>query len=153
MPPSVDHAKAWLDYARFLFHAEGHGDARRAALTRGLEVAEAAGATGIAAGIQVNLAHDACLRGQVAEGFAMVERARALADASGDGEALVEVAGDESDILLKTGRFDRGRRGRAARRAGGPRVRAARRGRCLRRREQRGRGDARPRPHGRGGTS
>ena len=99
-------SRAWFSYAT-VFLAEGQWDARRSALTRGLEVAEAAGATGVAAGIQLHLAHDACLRGQVAEGFAIIERARALAEASGDGEALVEVAADESDILLKTGRFDR----------------------------------------------
>jgi DNA-binding CsgD family transcriptional regulator/tetratricopeptide (TPR) repeat protein len=106
VPPSVDHAKAWSSYAGFLLVVEGREDASLAALTCGLEVAEAAGATGIAASIQVSLAHDACLRGQVAEGFALVERARALAEASGDAEALVEVAVAESDILLKTGRFD-----------------------------------------------
>jgi ATP/maltotriose-dependent transcriptional regulator MalT len=89
------------------FLAEGQWDSRRAALTRGLEVAEAAGTTGVAAGILLHLAHDACLRGQVSEGFAIIERARAQAEASGDGEALVEVAADESDILLKTARFDR----------------------------------------------
>ena len=106
VPPSVDHAKAWFSYA-LVFLAEGQWDARRAALTRGLEIAEAAGTTGVAAGILLHLAHDACLRGQVAEGFAIVERARAQAEASGDGEALVEVSADESDILLKTGQFDR----------------------------------------------
>jgi len=106
VPPSVDHAKAWNSYAQFLLHVEGREDARRAALTRGLEVAETAGAIAVAAGIHINLAHDACLRGQVAEGFAIAERARALAEASGDGEAVLEVAGDESDLLLKTGRFD-----------------------------------------------
>jgi DNA-binding CsgD family transcriptional regulator/tetratricopeptide (TPR) repeat protein len=105
--PSVDHAKAWTYYAGLLLHAEGRGDARRTALIRALEVAEAAGATGVAASIQIRLAHDACLRGRVAEGLAMVERARALAEASGDGEAVVDVAEDESDTLLKMGRFDR----------------------------------------------
>jgi ATP/maltotriose-dependent transcriptional regulator MalT len=107
VPPSVDHAKAWSAYAGFLLLVEGTEDAQRTALTRALEVAEAAGASSVAAGIQVHLAHDACLRGQIAEGFAMVERARALAVASGDGEALVDVAADESEILLKTGQFDR----------------------------------------------
>ena len=107
LPPSVDQAKAWGTYAGFLFHAEAREGARRAALSRGLEVAEEAGATAVAAAIQVNLAHDACLRGQVAEGFAIVERARALAEASRSGEALVDVAVGESDLLLKTGRFDR----------------------------------------------
>ena len=106
LPPSADHAEAWLDYGQALFHGEGHGDARRAALTHGLDVAEAAGATGIAASIYVNLAHDALLRGQVTEGIAVVERGRELADASGDGKTLLQVALAESDILLKTGRFD-----------------------------------------------
>jgi DNA-binding CsgD family transcriptional regulator/tetratricopeptide (TPR) repeat protein len=105
--PSVDHAKAWYSYARFLIFAEGQRDASRAALTRGLEVAEAAGATGVAASMQMYLAHDTCLRGQVAEGFAIVERARALADTSGSGEAIVTVAVGESDLLVRTGRFDR----------------------------------------------
>src|SRR6185312_1849315 len=107
VPPSVDAARAWDSYAQFLLHSEGEDDAGRTALIRALEVADAAGATGIAAGIKVRLAHDACMRGRVAEGLAMVEQARALAEASGDDEALVEVATDESDILLKTGRFDR----------------------------------------------
>jgi tetratricopeptide (TPR) repeat protein len=106
VPPSVDHAKAWFSYAGVLFHAEGQEDARRAALARGLEVAEAAGATGVAAVIQLHLAHDACLRGRVAEGFAIIDRARALAEASGSGEAVLDVAWGQSDILLKTGRFD-----------------------------------------------
>jgi hypothetical protein len=47
-----------------------------------------------------------CLRGEVAEGLAILKRARELAEAAGDGEALLEVAVAESDILLKTGRFD-----------------------------------------------
>ena len=123
MPPSVDHAKAWVSYAQFLFHVEGREDARRAALTRGLEVAEAAGATGVAAVIQVHLAHDACLRGQVAEGFAIVERARALAEASGDGEALLEVAWRRERPPAQDRPVRRGSRGGAARRAGRPRER------------------------------
>ena len=98
----------------------------------------------------MNLAHDACLRGQVAEGFAIVERARALAEASGAGEALLEVACGESDLLLKTGRFDEaaeaGLRGlRAARESGRHTSFDAAR------HQQRGRGVARPGPHGRGG--
>ena len=57
-------------YGLFLFFGRGPGDARRAAFTRALEVAEAVGAPGVAAFIQMNLAHEACLRGQVAEGLA-----------------------------------------------------------------------------------
>ena len=66
--------------------------------------------------VQMSLAHEACLRGQVAEGLALVERARALAEASDDGETLVEVAGDESEILLKLGRFDQAAEAGSARR-------------------------------------
>jgi DNA-binding CsgD family transcriptional regulator/tetratricopeptide (TPR) repeat protein len=106
LPPSADHARAWLEYGEALFQAEGHGDTRRAALTCGLQIAETAGATGIAAQIQARLAHDALLRGQVIEGLAILRRASELAEASGDGEALLGVACDESDILLKAGRFD-----------------------------------------------
>jgi tetratricopeptide (TPR) repeat protein len=98
LPPSVEQAKAWYSYGQFMFSVEGRGDVRRAALTRALDVAEAAGATGVAASVQMSLAHEACLRGQVAEGLALVERARTLAEASNDGETLVEVAGDESEI-------------------------------------------------------
>jgi DNA-binding CsgD family transcriptional regulator len=106
LPPSIEQAKAWFTYGEYMFHHEGRADVRRAALTRALDVAEAAGATGIAAGTEARLAHDALLRGQVVQGLALIERARALAEASRDGEALVEVALDESDILLKLGRFD-----------------------------------------------
>jgi DNA-binding NarL/FixJ family response regulator len=106
LPPSADHAKAWFAYGETLFHAEGHGDARRAALTRALDVAEAAGATGVAAVVQDRLAHDMLLRGQVAEGLAILRRAIELAEASGDGEAIVDLAMAESDTLLKIGRFD-----------------------------------------------
>jgi hypothetical protein len=42
LPPSADYARAWLEYGEMLFHGEGHGDARQAALARALEVAEAA---------------------------------------------------------------------------------------------------------------
>ena len=118
--------EAWFAYAEVLFLAEGQGDARRAALTRGLEVAEAAGATGVAAGIQLHLAHDACLRGQVAEGLAIVERARALAEASGDGEALVEVAARRERHPAQDRPVRPGSRGGAARRAGRPRERPQR---------------------------
>jgi ATP/maltotriose-dependent transcriptional regulator MalT len=107
-PPSVDKARAWSTYANlFLFHVDGQENARLAALNRALQVAESAGATALIAGIQAGLAHDAFLRGQVAQGFAVLERARALAEASADGAALMTLAVDESDVLLKTAKFDR----------------------------------------------
>jgi ATP/maltotriose-dependent transcriptional regulator MalT len=106
LPPSIEQAKAWYSYGQFMFIVEGRGDVRRAAITRALDVAEAAGATGVAASVQMGLAHEACGRGHITEGLALVERARKLAQASGDAETLVEVAGNESEILLKLGRFD-----------------------------------------------
>jgi DNA-binding CsgD family transcriptional regulator/tetratricopeptide (TPR) repeat protein len=106
LPPSVDEAKAWRHLGLLLVFGQGPGDARRAAFTRGLEAAEAVGAPGVAAILQLYLAQEACLHGRVAEGFELAQRARALADASGDLESLVEVAVTESEMLLKTGRFD-----------------------------------------------
>jgi DNA-binding CsgD family transcriptional regulator/tetratricopeptide (TPR) repeat protein len=105
-PPSAEHAEAWYRYAVvFLFHAEGRREASRAALNRALEIAEAAGATALMSRILSGLAVDAFLRGQVEEGFAILHRGRALAEAAGDGEAVLRLAGRESDALLKTGKF------------------------------------------------
>jgi DNA-binding CsgD family transcriptional regulator/tetratricopeptide (TPR) repeat protein len=123
-PPSAEHAEAWYRYAIvFFFHGEGRREASHAALTRALAVAEAAGATALISRILSGLAVDAFLRGQVGEGFAALHRGRALAEAAGDGEALLRLAVNESDALLKTGRFPQAaevaRRGlQAARQAG-----------------------------------
>jgi ATP/maltotriose-dependent transcriptional regulator MalT len=106
LPPSVDKARAWRHLGLLLVWGQGPGEARRAAFTRGLEVAEAVGAPGVAAFMQMYLAQEACLHGQVAEGFELAQRARARADVSGDLEALVEVTATESELLLTIGRFD-----------------------------------------------
>src|SRR5215831_8785486 len=103
--PSADHAEAWLRYATiFLFHAEGRREATRTALNRALEIAEAAGATALISRILAWLTVDAFFRGQVGEGFAILDRGRALAEAAGDGEALLRLAVHESDALLRTGK-------------------------------------------------
>ena len=47
------------------------------------------------------------MRGQVEEGFAALERGWALARAARDGPALVWLAVNESDALLKLGQFQR----------------------------------------------
>jgi DNA-binding CsgD family transcriptional regulator/tetratricopeptide (TPR) repeat protein len=105
-PPSADQAEAWYSYASaFFFLAEGQGGDRLAALERALEIAEAEGATALIARIQVGLARDAFLRGQVVEGFAMLGRARALAEATEDASSLIDLACAESDVLLKAGSF------------------------------------------------
>ena len=52
------------------------------------------------------------MRGQVEEGFAALERGWALARAAQDGPALVRLAINESDALLKLGAVpERRRRG------------------------------------------
>ncbi len=106
LPPSVDKARAWRHLGLLLVFGHGPRDARRAAFTRGLEVAEAVDAPGVAAFMQMHLAQEACLHGRVAEGFELAQRARARADVSGDLEALVEFWSIESEIMLKIGRFD-----------------------------------------------
>jgi len=101
-PPSADQAEAWLHYGTiFLFMAEGQQDASRAALTRSLEIAQAAGAAALIPRILAWLAIHAGLRGQVTDGFSLLRRARAAAEASG-GEATLWVDALESSVLLKT---------------------------------------------------
>ena len=101
-PPSSDHADALLDYASiFLLFAEGRVQASVTALDRALEIAEAAGATALIPRILPVIAEGAFVRGQVEEGFAALERGWALARAAQDGPALVRLAINESDALLK----------------------------------------------------
>ena len=106
-PPSADHAEALLDYGmRFMVHAEGRLEAGRSALDRAVEIAEAAGAATLIPRLLPWQGLQACNRGQVEEGFAILHRGRALAQASGDGTALLYLDICESDVLLKFGRFD-----------------------------------------------
>src|SRR5262249_42928089 len=102
--------------------AYGRRDDRRAALTRALEIAEAAGATAVIPRILIRI-RDPREPGAVQQAFATFHRARAAAEATGDDVALVEVAMVESDTLLQmaacAGAEDVALRGRrAARRAG-----------------------------------
>ena len=106
-PPSADHAEAWFHYAvSYLLHSEGDPQASQAVLTRALEIAEAAGATTLIPKIMAGLAADAFLCGRIGDGFAFLHRGRALAEASGNAAALMVLAGNESDALLKLGMFD-----------------------------------------------
>jgi DNA-binding CsgD family transcriptional regulator/tetratricopeptide (TPR) repeat protein len=105
-PPSADHAEAWYDYATdFLFHAEGRQQASLTALNRALEIADTSGAAALTARILGWLALHAFLRGQADEGFAALQRGRAMAEKSGDGMAGLELAVSESDALVTMGRF------------------------------------------------
>jgi DNA-binding CsgD family transcriptional regulator len=105
-PPSAEHAEAWLDYGTaFLFHAEGQLAASATAVNHALEIAEAAGATAQIPHLLPWLSTLAFLRGQVGEGFAILQRGWASAETSGDGAALVWLAVGESNALLKMGKF------------------------------------------------
>ena len=99
-PPSAGHAEAWFRYGN-IFQNSGVGDreSSRAALNRALETAEASGAATLTSRILGVLAGDAVMRGELAEGFAFLDRARALAEASGDGEAILRLAIEESVAL------------------------------------------------------
>jgi DNA-binding CsgD family transcriptional regulator/tetratricopeptide (TPR) repeat protein len=105
-PPSADQARAWLDYADdFLYAIEGRHEGIAPALNRALQIAEAAGATVLLPRILAQIAEDAFRRGQVDEGFALVERALALARAADEDRTLMQLAVTESDALLKLARF------------------------------------------------
>jgi DNA-binding CsgD family transcriptional regulator/tetratricopeptide (TPR) repeat protein len=105
-PSSAEQAEAWLDYAdMFLRTAEERLAEVPAALSRALEIAEAAGATSLTARVLASLAVDAFRQGQVEEGFAVLDRGWALARAADDGVAMVRLASNESDALLKLARF------------------------------------------------
>jgi tetratricopeptide (TPR) repeat protein len=105
-PPSAEHAEALVQYANiFLLHARGRLEDSHAALTRALQIAEAAGATAVIPRILSFLADNACIRGQLEEGFAAIARGKAVAEAAGDDAALLDVAVRESDTLWCVGEF------------------------------------------------
>ncbi len=106
--PSSDHADALLDYATiFLLYGEEQLQAGRTALDRALEIAEAAGATALIPRTLSAIAFTAFVRGQVAEGFAALERGWAIARAAQDGPGLMWLAGNESGALLRLAQFQR----------------------------------------------
>ena len=108
-PPSADKAEAWWRYAAaFLFHAEGRLAASPTALSRALEIAEAADAAALTARILSSLAVSAFLLGRVDEGFSFLDQASAVAEASGDDLAGLRLAATGSDALLTLGRFQDG---------------------------------------------
>jgi DNA-binding CsgD family transcriptional regulator len=104
-PPSAEHAEALYHYAyTFLLTAYGRWDDYLPALARALQVAEAAGATGVIPRI---LARTPPSDGTVEEKFATLHRARAAAEAAADAAALVLVDVTESHVLLTTANFAR----------------------------------------------
>jgi DNA-binding CsgD family transcriptional regulator/tetratricopeptide (TPR) repeat protein len=105
-PMSPEQAWAWLDYADMFQRTAGRRADMVPALNRALEIAETADATALIPRILANLAEDAFWRGEVEDGFAFLERAWALARAADDVRALIWLAVNESDALLKLARFD-----------------------------------------------
>jgi len=106
-PPSAYYAEALLDYAIFfVLYVERRPRATVAALNRALEVAEAAGATALIPRILAVVAWCAFVGGQVEEGFATLARGQAVAEGTQNGPALVWLAINESDALLKLARFE-----------------------------------------------
>ena len=103
-PPSAGHAEALFYYGHYLFSGEGQHEEGIRAARRGLAIAEAAGATTLIPRMQPLLAYHLFLGGQVDEGFAVLRRARVLAESDGDGEACVLIDVYESEALLKTAR-------------------------------------------------
>jgi tetratricopeptide (TPR) repeat protein len=107
-PPSPGHAEALFDYANsFLRSAEGRVEASVPMLNRALAMAEAVGAAALIPQILSVLAGEAFVRGQVEEGFTILQRAWNLAQATEDGPALLWLAVRESDALLKLAKFQR----------------------------------------------
>jgi DNA-binding CsgD family transcriptional regulator len=104
-PPSAEHAEALFYYGHYLFSGERRREDGLAAVNRGLEIAQAAGATELIPRMLPIPAYYRFLHGQMEEGFAVLRRGRALAESGGDGEALLMIDVYESDALLKTARF------------------------------------------------
>jgi DNA-binding CsgD family transcriptional regulator len=106
--PSHEHAHALLDYAAFAEQYVEEGvQANLATLNRALQIAEAAGATSLIPRAVSAIAYQAFRRGQIEDGFAALDKGRAVARTFDDSPALVWLAGNESDALLKLGQFQR----------------------------------------------
>jgi predicted ATPase len=71
-----------------------------------LPVREAAGATAVLPRILPWLGNAVCCRGQVDDGLGLIRQGRALAEAAGDGQALLWAVYSESEILHGLGKFD-----------------------------------------------
>jgi DNA-binding CsgD family transcriptional regulator/tetratricopeptide (TPR) repeat protein len=92
-PPSAVQAEAWYGYGR-VFQETGAGDqeSSRAALERAAEIAAAAGAAALVPRSLVALVVQMEMCGGAGEMFALLARARELAEACGDGESLLLAA-------------------------------------------------------------
>jgi DNA-binding CsgD family transcriptional regulator len=104
--PSAEHAWAWFRCANAMRHMGRPPAEVRAALDRGLVVAEAAGSATAMTRIVNVLAWQSFVGGGVEEGSRLLARARAEAKASGNAQTVVYLAMSESDVLLKMGKLE-----------------------------------------------
>ncbi|MEP7022417.1 MAG: AAA family ATPase [Actinomycetota bacterium] len=105
-PLSAGHAGAWLRYGQVFLHTGvGDREASRTALNRALEIAEACDATALIAQCLICLSDHAFASGDLPQGFALLSRARTLAEASDDGQTIVWLAAVESMALANTGKL------------------------------------------------
>jgi ATP/maltotriose-dependent transcriptional regulator MalT len=81
-------------------------DASYAALSRARDIAQAAAATALMPRILPWLAVAVCFRGQPNEGLALLHQGRAIAEESGDRQALLWLAMTESGVLQSLGKFE-----------------------------------------------
>ena len=105
-PPSVAQAEALHCYG-YVFLDTGAGDqeASRMAFQRVVEIAESIGATAWLSRGLIGLADHALNRNEASEALILSTRARALAEASADGEALLLAALEETWDLDYLGRM------------------------------------------------
>ena len=107
-PPSFDHADALLVYANiFLLHVEERPQASSHGAEPGARDRRGGRRHGADPSHPVRDRGRRVPRGQVEEGFAALDRGWALARAAQDAPALVWLAGNESDALLKLAQFQR----------------------------------------------
>jgi DNA-binding CsgD family transcriptional regulator len=106
-PPSAEQAEAWLTYGFiFLLYGQARLEASYAALSRARDIARAAGAAEVLPRVLPWLAVATCFSGQLDEGLALLGQGRALAEESGNVQALLWVAMTDSGILLGLGKSE-----------------------------------------------
>jgi DNA-binding CsgD family transcriptional regulator len=106
-PPSAGQAEAWVEFGDgFLRMVQSPLEDIHAAVQRGLEHAEATGASGVIARARVSLAGNAFRLGRIEEGHALLQQCRAEARATQSATLTVLVARSESYALNRLARFD-----------------------------------------------
>lgn len=102
-PPSAEQAQAWMDYGGFQPPTQEGERARDRAMVKALKAAEEVGATALVARLVSFHAYQAFRAGNIADGFALVDRGLELAEAAGDAGAALWVAVEKCHALAMTG--------------------------------------------------